>query len=215
MSRRRGPASALLPGPPTGLGRTVTVASVDAPAVVLGSTQPQSLVDAGRAGAAGVAVVRRRSGGGAVMVEPGALVWVDVTLARHDPLWDDDVGRSFAWLGRAWAAALADVGADRPVVHAGAPVATGWSARVCFAGLGPGEVTVAGAKVVGLCQRRDRFGARFQCAALLGWDPAPLLDLLALSGAERESGRAELVAVAAGIAVAAGDLVAALLAHLP
>ena len=37
------------------------------PAVVLGSTQPEATVDAGAAAAAGLDVVRRRSGGGAVL----------------------------------------------------------------------------------------------------------------------------------------------------
>ena len=39
----------------------------------------------------GVAVVRRRSGGGAVLLDPGGVVWVDVVVPRHDPRWDDDV----------------------------------------------------------------------------------------------------------------------------
>ena len=61
------------------------------------------------------------------------------------------------------------------VVHRGGLVATPWSRQVCFAGLGPGEVTVAGRKVVGVAQRRTRHGARFQVAALLRWDPAALV----------------------------------------
>lgn len=41
---------------------------------------------------------------------------------------------------------------------------------VCFAGLAPGEVTVDGAKVVGISQRRTRAGARFQCSVPRVWD---------------------------------------------
>ena len=37
-----------------------------------------------------------------------------------------------------------------------------WSALVCFAGLGPGEVTLDGQKLVGLSQRRTRDGVRIQ-----------------------------------------------------
>lgn len=183
------------------------------PALVLGSTQPASVVATG-AGAT-VDVVRRRSGGGAVLVEPGKLVWVDVLVPAGDLLWDDDVGRAFAWLGRAWDGALADLGVPGTAVHAGPPVETSWSRLVCFAGLGPGEVTVGGAKVVGMCQRRTRAGALFQCAALLAWEPDRLLDLLALPDADRRRAGADLAASARGVDVDPVALVAALVGRLP
>jgi lipoate-protein ligase A len=123
-------------------------------------------------------VVRRRSGGGAVLVEPGDVLWVDVVVPRHDALWDDDVGRAFHWLGDAWAATVGPDG--RAAVHRGPLVTTRWSRAVCFAGLGPGEVTVDGRKVVGISQRRTRDGALFQCAALLAWHPGPLAERLGL-----------------------------------
>ena len=169
-------------------------------AVVLGSTQPGSVVRPG------TAAVRRRSGGGAVLVEPGGLVWVDVFLPAGDPLWEVDVGRAFAWLGRAWVGAL---GAGHP--HAGPLVTTPWSKLVCFAGLGPGEVTVDGAKVVGMAQRRTRAGALFQCAALLEWHPERLLDRLAVTEEERRRGAEELAGAARGLDVDP----AAFLEHLP
>ena len=78
------------------------------PALVLGSTQAGS-VGGGRR-RRGVEVVRRRSGGGAVLLEPGAVLWVDVILPAGDPLWVDDVGAPSYWLGEAWAAALAACG---------------------------------------------------------------------------------------------------------
>ena len=57
-------------------------------------------------------------------------------------------------------------------------VCTPWCRQICFAGIGPGEVTVDGRKVVGLAQRRTRAGALFQCAALLRWDPAEMVRLV-------------------------------------
>lgn len=114
------------------------------------------------------AVVRgsqRPSGGGAVLVGPGDPLWVDVVVPRGDALWCDDVGRAFWWLGEAWAAAVGGT------AHRGALVRTRWSAQVCFAGLGPGEVTIGGRKAVGLAQRRTREGALFQCAVHRTWDP--------------------------------------------
>ena len=151
-----------------------------------------------------------------MLVEPGGLLWVDVLVPAGDPLWEVDVGRAFGWLGRAWAGALADTGVEGGVrAHEGPLVTTAWSPLVCFAGLGPGEVTVDGAKVVGLCQRRTRAGALFQCAALLDWQPARLLARLALTDEQRRLGAEELAGVARALEVDADVLVDALLDRLP
>lgn len=193
------------PAPPV---RSVWVVEPTAAALVLGSTQPWPDGE-GAPRPVTVDVVRRRSGGGAVLVEPGRLVWVDVFVPADDPLWVADVGRAFLWLGRAWAAALAAVGVAGAAVHDGPLVRTAWSRRVCFAGLGPGEVTVAGAKVVGISQRRARAGALFQCAALLAWDPAPLVDLLGLEPASAAA--VDLAGAARGLDVDPETLTAAFL----
>jgi lipoate---protein ligase len=214
VERSVGPASAFhraLPEPP---GRRVWVLEVDRPALVLGSAQADADADAEAVAAAGVELVRRRSGGGAVLLTPGSTVWVDVLLPPTDPCWDDDVGRASHWLGDAWGAALGDVGVEA-TAHHGELRHGAWSRRVCFAGLGPGEVTVEGRKVVGIAQRRGRAGARFQCAALRRWEPDALLALLALEPAQREAARRDLATVATGLPVAAGALVDALLGRLP
>ncbi len=150
-----------------------------------------------------------------MLVEPGALVWADVLVPAGDPLWSPDVGWAFAWLGGAWADALADVGVPGAHVHGGPLLKASWSATVCFAGLGPGEVTLGGAKVVGMCQRRARAGSLFQCAALLSWEPAHLLDVLDLTAEDRRRGVDELGSVARGLDVDAGALVEAFIARLP
>jgi lipoate-protein ligase A len=182
--------------------RTARVVEVTAPGLVLGSTQPA--VDAG-----GVDVVRRRSGGGAVLVRPGEVVWVDVVLPADDPLWDADVSRSFHWLGQAWVDALASLGVDG-AMHTGAMVCTAWCRQVCFAGIGSGEVTVEGRKVVGLSQRRTRAGALFHCAALLRWDPNEIVRLLGLDPAVA----AEIEPLAAALPLEANDVERAFLREL-
>jgi lipoate---protein ligase len=181
---RRVETARTLHGPwpaPGDLGRrAVGLCSVTGPrAVVLGSTQALAVVDRARAERRGVDIVRRSSGGGAVLVAPGAQVWLDIWLPRHDALWDDDVIRSSWWLGETWAAALASLGSSPLTVHRGGAVRTDWSATVCFAGVGPGEVSAGPAKVVGMAQRRTRHGARLHSMALLSWEPVALVELLA------------------------------------
>jgi lipoate-protein ligase A len=133
--------------------------------------------------AAGVDVVRRATGGGAVWVAPGAQVWLDLWVPRGDALWEEDIVRSATWLGEAWVAALEGLGHDGSGagalrVHHGRATRHEWADLVCFAGLGPGEVVSAQRKVVGIAQRRTREGARFHTLAPLTWDPAPLVALL-------------------------------------
>jgi lipoate---protein ligase len=178
--------------------RGIAVFEVTHPTLVLGSSQGDDAVDWARASERGVEVVHRRSGGSAVLVEPGAAVWVDVTIPPDDPLWDHDVGRAFHWLGAVWAEVLGSAGVPARW-HDGPMRKTPWSDRVCFAGLGPGEVTVEERKVIGMSQRRTRDGVLFQCCAVLRWEPERLLALLALDDDERAGGAAELAGVAAGI----------------
>jgi lipoate-protein ligase A len=150
------------------------------------------------------------------------VAWFDLLVPKGDPLWDEDVGRAVWWVGEAWTAVLADLGL-RADVHRGPLTRPPWSDRVCFAGLGAGEVSVGGRKVVGISQRRVRDQARFQCAALLAWRPDDLVDLLALDEVSRRRCRAEVANRAAGLAdlvppgfrLDVGDLEDRLLAALP
>jgi hypothetical protein len=114
------------------------------------------------------------------LVATGAQVWLDLWVPRGDVLWDDDIVRSATWLGEAWVAALQGLDTGMLRVHRGRATRGGWADLLCFAGMGPGEVASGGAKVVGIAQRRTRYGARFHTMALLDWDPAPLVALLAV-----------------------------------
>lgn len=203
-------------------GREIWVFAVDRPALVLGSTQSADDVDRAAAERLGVEVVRRRSGGGAVLLDPGAFVWVDAVVPRGDELWHDDVGRAFDWLGRVWAATLADLGVPSAAVavHDGPLVTSALSSTVCFAGLGPGEVTVDGAKAVGMSQRRTRAAIRLQSSLVLGWDAGRHAALLApgLRRARPEVQPSEAmaqVAVSPRASLVAEDVVEALIARLP
>ncbi|MEO7428911.1 MAG: hypothetical protein ABIY48_05965, partial [Acidimicrobiales bacterium] len=101
-------------------------------------------------------------------------------------------------------------------VHDGPLVRARWSDLVCFAGLGPGELTdAAGRKVLGISQRRTRAGARFQCAALGRWDPSRLVSLLAPLVEDDVAAIGELADAASGMAVDLSALLQGFLARLP
>lgn len=167
-------------GPPDRPSRVVRVLEVDRPALVLGSGQRQLDIDDRTAAAAGIEVVRRGSGGGAVLLVPGEHVWFDVWLPAADPLWVDDVVEAAGWLGEAWARVASGLGLDPVVVHLGPVSATKWSALVCFAGRGPGEVFVGDEqqKLTGVSQRRTREWVRMQVMVHRRWDAAATFRLL-------------------------------------
>ena len=188
------------------VGRRIAVCRPTGDAVVLGSTQSPAVVDAKAAASAGLAVLRRRSGGGAVLVTPEDPVWIDLWVPVGDARWSADVAVAFDWLGATWARALGRLGLDPVEVQGPAPgLCTRWASLVCFGGVGAGEVSLAGRKVVGLAQRRNRNGAWFHTACVRHWDPSPLLDLLDLSPGERAAAYDGLGAAATGVADALGN----------
>ncbi|MEO0604488.1 MAG: hypothetical protein AAF211_23845 [Myxococcota bacterium] len=170
--------------PPATPRPTLVVGDVTAPALVLGSTQPDTDVDATRAADGGYTVVRRRSGGGSVWLAPGAQVWVDVWIPAGDALWDDDVARAAVPVGNAWRSSLVGLGLGKGLwVHEGGVQERPWSALVCFAGVGPGEVLdAAGRKWVGISQRRTRDWIRLQTMVHRRWDAAAAVHGLAGAG---------------------------------
>jgi lipoate-protein ligase A len=178
--------------------RSATFHRVDRPTLALGSAQPTERVNHRIADALGVEVVRRRSGGGGVLLVPDEFVWLDVVIPAGDPLWSADVGKAMVWVGECWAAALASLEVAG-AVHRGGLVPSEWSRDVCFAGVGTGEV-MAGherggtAKLVGISQRRTRGWARFQTMAHLRWR-SELAAALVAPPAPTAAALASLVAV--------------------
>ena len=168
-----------------------------AAAVVLGSTGPDPFGDQHPFGDQRLDVVRRRSGGGAVWLDPEVCTWIDVFVPGGDPLWRSDVGESFGWLGRRVAAAFASLGMGVSTCRGPYDAGPG-GGLVCFASRGPGEVTVGGRKLVGISQRRTREGARFQCVWYEQFSLGPLESLLddrtAAQVRDRATGWGELCA---------------------
>ena len=183
-------------------GRRVVLRDVEKPVLVMGSAQAGSVVDADRVLRRGVSVVRRRSGGAAVLLLPGAQVWADLWVPRDDPLWSVEPRVSAAVAGEWWARALGAASrqvADGLSVHRGASIRAPGSDVVCFAGVGPGEVVWEGRKVVGLAQWRSREGVLVHGCAYRRWDPERLVDLLDLPSAARHALVGPLRAAALGL----------------
>jgi lipoate-protein ligase A len=150
--------------------------------------------------ARGVTVVRRVSGGGAVLADREMLA-LDAAVPAPSPLAGTDVVASYRWFGNAWAAAIATVGAttardgvrvvtlaearrDRDALRA-APLDPGTQVReaTCFASLSPFEVVwqTPGAmprKLVGLSQVRRRGVALFQAGVHWRFDATAMASLL-------------------------------------
>ncbi|MGH9169286.1 MAG: lipoyl protein ligase domain-containing protein [Acidimicrobiales bacterium] len=228
------PAAGIHDGDPALVGerRVAAVRHPTSGAVVLGSTQPASDFDEAACHRHGLEVTRRRSGGGAVLVRPGAQVWIDFFLPRGDPLLDADVVRSFSVVGAIWVSALqsrhellgpgaGSVSTAEPRRPAAGPREQGtWSRLLCFGGIGASEVTVGGRKAVGIAQRRDRAGAWFYSMVMLdvgAGGPGELGLLLADPSRRHDAASwldAAAVAVPGGPDVAAG-LTEAVLHHLP
>jgi lipoate-protein ligase A len=149
-------------------GVVIRVCEVTGPALVLGSRQrhrSEAVVDRDRCAQLGIEVLVRRSGGGAVLLMPGSMVWFDIWVPAMDHRFEPDLRRSMVVVGTWWRGALESFDPDlrgRLSVHDGPEVSSPLSDAVCFAGVGPGEVLADGRKLVGMSQRRSALGARFQ-----------------------------------------------------
>ena len=162
-------------------GATGTLAATFArTTLVVGTAQLEASIARAACEAEGIPVIRRGSGGGAVLCDPG-LLEVDVALPAGHPLLDADVTESYQFFGQAWIDALAVLDVEgRLVTIAEAralPDERRAAARVaCYAGLSPYEVVdPAGRKLVGLCQRRRSGAALFQSSLACGRDPADVV----------------------------------------
>lgn len=141
--------------------RTLVLSRPDDRAVILGSMQSIDESQKLRLAAEQFSVVRRKSGGGAVVIDPESVVWADFFVPADDPLHLRDLRRGSVWVGELWVEALVSLGSARDLllVHDAPMISTPWSTICCFAGLGPGEVTIDKRKIIGLSQRRTREGA--------------------------------------------------------
>jgi len=164
----------------------------DSPAVVVGLGLGQRLsevVDRQRCEAAGVDVLQRRAGGGAVFVDRGSMLCGAICVPLPHVLVGDDLTASYRWLGEHLLERLGvgvlggrRVGVDEARADVGRLKSHGDELsrlllKTCYGSLSPHEVVVGSAKLVGLAQVRRRHAALFQIGVLLQ-DQSPLADWL-------------------------------------
>lgn len=144
-------------------------------AVAMGSSQRREHFDLDRLRTDEVELAARRSGGGAVFIDPAVTVWIDVVAPRGSRWYSDELAENFLLVGRVWQRALRSLGVETELGDTPAG-RTAASTLACWAGLGWGELTLAGVKVVGLSQRRTRWGSRVQAMAVLDGSSARVAD---------------------------------------
>lgn len=154
----------------------------------------------------GIPLVRRPTGGGAVLAGPG-LLGVDVALPASHRLLTGDVVEDYAWIGRVWASTLTHLGIPaRSISIEEARRLTGEAssrareaALACFGTYSPYEVVSDGRKVLGLSQVRRNGGVVFSSALHVDLRPGELANALPLTVAGRRRLGAHLARHAASL----------------
>lgn len=134
------------------------------PAVIMGCSQRPDEAQSDRAMQAGLPIMRRGSGGGAVLAGPWMLSFTLFIPADH-PIAELNIIDIFGWFEQIWMQTLQQVGVpaqgvNKAMIDHSKKVAKEQSVDwACYAGLSHGEiVSLDGRKLVGLAQIRKRKG---------------------------------------------------------
>lgn len=140
--------------------------------ISLGYGQPlDHRIDVAAATALGLGLVRRPTGGSAILHEgPELELTYSVTAGAGDFEGADDLLETYRWIGAALAAGINRLGAPIEMVPVQPSDPTAMPA-FCFARTGSYELEVAGLKVVGSAQRRQGSGFLQHGAVMLGAAP--------------------------------------------
>lgn len=159
------------------------------PCLSLGRGQPLADADQARCRAAGVDVVRRPTGGQAIL-HTDELTY-SVALRQDDPRAGGGVLESYRRLSEGLLAGLRRLGVEA-VQSLPTKEPPAESRPVCFEVPSDYEITFGGRKLVGSAQWRSRGGVLQHGALPLHGDPTRIVEYLAFSNAEREVRRHRL-----------------------
>jgi lipoate-protein ligase A len=154
-------------GPPT-----IRLFAWEPPTVSLGYGQPlDGSIDLDEAARMGIGLVRRPTGGSAVLHEgPDLELTYSVVGAAEDFSGADDLLATYRWIGTALAAGLKGLGAAVEMVPV-QPSDPRSMPAFCFARTGSYELEVGGRKLVGSAQRRQGSGFLQHGSVMLGAVP--------------------------------------------
>lgn len=170
----------LLEGVASGGQPVLRFYSWNAPAVSLGAAQASSELNLGHCSRVGINIVRRASGGAAVLHE--AHLGFSLILPSDHWLVAGDIVHSYERLGRTLSTALRTLGATVELIapeEARTFRPPGLAARACLAGYGPWEPRFDGRKLAGHAQVRRRGVVLYHAIIPIRGDPAALAQLLA------------------------------------
>ena len=122
----------------------------------------------------------RQSGGGSVLVSPDDMLWVDIFIPKESKFWIADIAKASIWIGRIWHDALERLGIECSLFDESFSRSEA-SDLICFIGRAPGELFIDNRKILGISQRRSKFGTRFQCALIINWKPEHMIAAYASS----------------------------------
>ncbi len=164
--------------------------------VTIGCGQSIAEIDLEYCAAAGLPVLRRLSGGTAVLHEPSQLAFMMVLSPEH-PLVRGDVVESYAPVSRALLRALGYLGIRAealPPATARALPADPLGRAACFGALAPYEIIWRGKKLVGHAQVRRRNAVLLGGTLLLDFDPTALARVLRVSHSDERARLQEYLA---------------------
>ena len=116
----------------------------------------------------------RQSGGGAVLVSPEDMLWVDIFIPQGSKFWIPDIAKASMWIGKIWHDALKRLNIECSLFDQKFSRSEA-SDLICFISRAAGELFVANRKILGISQRRSKFGTRFQCALIINWKPEQMI----------------------------------------
>jgi lipoate-protein ligase A len=142
------------------------------PTISLGYGQPlDARIDETAASSLGIGLVRRPTGGSAILHEgPDLELTYSVVAATGDFEGAGDLLQTYQWIGRALAAGINRIGAPVEMVSV-QPSDPAAMPTFCFARTGSYELEIGGLKIVGSAQRRQGAGFLQHGSLMLGAAP--------------------------------------------